>query len=437
MYHAFMDNFRGFQDTIVPICPATFCVGENSTGKSSFLTLLYLFSQPSFWLNPSFAFTEISELGGFKDIVSAASDNSDYFTIGLLETPSAPIEDRKSKERFAFSIITFGNKEGVPRVTRFVTYSNGLLCKLILRGQTWYLKDVPSHSTFQDESSFFYYFREVLYEDRRDSRGFTRLQKDLSSEMTLFFHTLMKSQKGAGKEKEIVLRQNDISPVGIWPMIWLAPIRTKPKRIYEGFKTNFTPEGAHTPHIIRKALKTKKKWREFADLLQAYGESSGLFEGVMAHSFGKDPAAPFEVQIQLKEQRLNIGNVGYGVSQILPVIVELLTRPNGFWFAIQQPEVHLHPKAQAALGEIIHFLVQENMYNLIIETHSDYLIDRFRLQMMRSEGSRGAQILFFERNNGFNSVTPLRIDSKGRYPIEQPDEFRGFFIHEEMQLLEI
>jgi hypothetical protein len=133
---------------------------------------------------------------------------------------------------------------------------------------------------------------------------------------------------------------------------WLAPIRTRPLRIYEGFKTDFTPEGDHTPYLIRKTLGSSEGATKFAELLKQFGESSGLFSTVIAHSFAEDPSAPFEVMVELHGRPLNIRNVGYGVSQVLPVVVEMITRPRGHSFAIQQPEVHLHPRAQAALAGV-------------------------------------------------------------------------------------
>ncbi|MDP6688819.1 MAG: AAA family ATPase [Alphaproteobacteria bacterium] len=76
---------------------------------------------------------------------------------------------------------------------------------------------------------------------------------------------------------------------------------------------------------------------------------------------------------------VNIRNVGYGVSQSLPVIVEILSRSFGSRFAIQQPEVHLHPKAQAALGDLFYQLALVEEKRFIVETHSDFTIDRFML----------------------------------------------------------
>jgi predicted ATPase len=134
---------------------------------------------------------------------------------------------------------------------------------------------------------------------------------------------------------------------------------------------------------------------------------------------------------------LNISNVGYGVSQVLPVVVEMLTRPKGQGFAIQQPEVHPHPRAQAALGELIHFLVVDQQHNYTIETHSEFLIDRFRLRMKERGKPKDAQVIFFERLGDSNKAHVLAINDKGQYPREQPDSFRRFFINEEVGLLKL
>ena len=141
--------------------------------------------------------------------------------------------------------------------------------------------------------------------------------------------------------------------------------------------------------------------------------------------------------VELYGKPLNISNVGYGVSQVLPVVVEMITRPKGHSFAVQQPEVHLHPRAQAALGDLLHFLVVEQDHRYIIETHSDYLIDRFRLRVKETGLPKGAQVVFFSRSSLGNKASILKISERGQYPKDQPDEFRRFFINEEVSLLEI
>jgi len=69
-------------------------------------------------------------------------------------------------------------------------------------------------------------------------------------------------------------------------------------------------------------------------------------------------------------------DVGVGVSQVLPIVIACLSGKNKT-FAIEQPELHLHPAAQTELGDLFIESIQENNHNsFIIETHSEHLILR-------------------------------------------------------------
>ena len=85
----------------------------------------------------------------------------------------------------------------------------------------------------------------------------------------------------------------------------------------------------------------------------------------------------------------------------------------------------------------MHFLVVEEGHHYVVETHSDYLIDRFRLRVRKTHQPKDAQVIFFSRSSVGNRAHILNINEKGQYPSEQPDEFRRFFINEEVSLLEI
>ena len=73
-YYLFVDNFRGFSDTCIPITDVNFLVGENSTGKTSVLGLLKLFSGPGFLMGRDFSDEHVS-FGHFADISSATWPN--------------------------------------------------------------------------------------------------------------------------------------------------------------------------------------------------------------------------------------------------------------------------------------------------------------------------------------------------------------------------
>ena len=114
MKYLFVDNFRGFTKTFFPIKDVNFLVGENTTGKTSILGLIKLFSSPHFWLAQDFDAEEVN-FGHFRDIVSINSPDRSYFTIGLIETkPGA----EKNVEANAV-LMTFVESEGLPRVSRY------------------------------------------------------------------------------------------------------------------------------------------------------------------------------------------------------------------------------------------------------------------------------------------------------------------------------
>ncbi|MNL20000.1 hypothetical protein D3C87_1412300 [compost metagenome] len=131
-------------------------------------------------------------------------------------------------------------------------------------------------------------------------------------------------------------------------------------------------------------------------------------------------------------------NVGYGVSQSLPIIIEVLSSNNSC-FAIQQPEVHLHPRAQAAFGSFLFNSTINDKNQFIVETHSDFTINRFRYDLLKNKSKRkiNSKVLFFERNEDGNSIVDIKIDSSGSYADDTPDSYRDFFIDEELKLLEI
>jgi predicted ATPase len=170
--------------------------------------------------------------------------------------------------------------------------------------------------------------------------------------------------------------------------------------------------------------------------MERFGKESGLFKHVGIKEFGDEPSAPFEVTVTLEEQPLTVNTVGYGVSQALPVVVELISRKSNTSFSIQQPEVHLHPKAQAALGDLLFAVASEESKGLFIETHSDCLVDRFRLNFRQRKGP-DSQVLFFERVEGRNTVHVLPIAQNGEYPETQPLSFRAFFLNEQRKILGI
>lgn len=224
--------------------------------------------------------------------------------------------------------------------------------------------------------------------------------------------------------------------------VWIAPIRSQPRRTYDEPNTPFSSEGDHIPYVIRRILGSGSEARKFNEFMKPVGTSSGLFESINIRRFGNTNDAPFEVDAYLDGKAVNLHWMGYGVSQSLPILVELFDRKGEVTFAIQQPEVHLHPRAQAALGDLFFKVAVNDRKRLIVETHSDFLIDRFRLNYRQTSGKGrstlpNSHVLFFERQDRCNTVASLPINQEGNLPSDQPKGYREFFVKEEATLLEL
>ncbi len=178
-------------------------------------------------------------------------------------------------------------------------------------------------------------------------------------------------------------------------------------------------------------------WESVRSSLESFGQASGLFDEIAVKTLGGKAGGPFQIQIRkfgkrAKGPRRNIIDVGYGVSQVLPVVTELL-RPRGSqMFLLQQPEVHLHPSAQAALGSLFCDVAAKGR-QLLVETHSDHLMDRIRMDVRDGRGKlrpKDVSILYFERRNLSVIIYSLGWDANGNLVATDgaiPDGYREFF----------
>jgi hypothetical protein len=426
----YIDNFRGFSDEFIPLRQVNFLVGENSTGKTSFIELVETLSNMPFWFfEPRYGVPGIQPRH-FLDLVSASSKSKKHFSIGAIQ-----IEEKKVAETFGM-IVTYSNLDGRPVPCRVSVIQGNTIGTV--DGKLWRSRKGEKFRTRRRECSLaesaanspLACLRRFLAA-HKSSVGF--VDGEISEEFEggpLFFrfHEVLFGVKDVDKRE----------PQAPYPLmsdfVELAPIRTKPRRTYDAPQTEFSPEGAHTPYVIRRRLTSKTQAEAFRAFLEKAGQSSGLFQTIGVRSYGKSSQAPFEVRIVLGRTALGLENVGYGVSQALPVLVEMFVRPKHTAFTIQQPEVHLHPKAQATIGDLIAELARSDDKRFVVETHSDFAIDRFRLNI-RKNGSIPSQLLFFERTATGNRAIPIPIQENGDLSAEQPEGYRSFFFNEALGLL--
>ncbi|MYB35070.1 MAG: hypothetical protein F4X92_08130, partial [Gammaproteobacteria bacterium] len=310
-----LTDFRCFSGShTARLAPLTVLVGENSTGKTSFLALIR-------------ALWELVHNGDVPDFKEAPYDLGSFPEI-------AHHKDRSSKKILQFeaglrirdnqaSAASFGftfEKNGTipyPTVRRF-SNKTGLLSvselngKLQLnvetdKGHAW---DTTIHVEFP--------------------------QADTPHLLPLGFLWLL-SNKGHSQDNEppkAVKRL--IADIGRFErkpgsgLFASAPVRSKPHRTYDPARHSQDPEGDYVPmYMAYLARQHPRQWETFKEKLVAFGKTSGLFDEIRIKSLGKYEGQPFQIEIRKRGNKKNglwrnLVDVGYGVSQILPLITELM-----------------------------------------------------------------------------------------------------------------
>jgi len=177
------------------------------------------------------------------------------------------------------------------------------------------------------------------------------------------------------------------------------------------------------------------RWKTLFFALDSFGSQSGLFSKVEVRRLGES-GDPFQIQVQIEGITVNLIDAGYGVSQALSIVVDCLRGEEGGTFLLQQPEVQLHPRAQAELGSFLGVLAKQQNKRFVIETHSDYLVDRIRMDIRDSKDltPEDVSLLYFERKNGQANIHRLHLDEHGNL-LNPPPGYRDFFLEEALRFL--
>jgi predicted ATPase len=215
---------------------------------------------------------------------------------------------------------------------------------------------------------------------------------------------------------------------------YLGPLRSYPERHYvvmDAMVDTVGRKGEHTPQLLHRngnnAKKRTNRWfREF-----------GIPYKLDTHVLGSDTIGEILV-VTLVDQRSSTAvsptDVGFGVGQLLPILVEGAVATNSV-ICVEQPEIHLHPRLQAHLADffidtacVSHHDVEnrwKSSNQWIIETHSEALM--VRLQRRMREGvitPADVSVLYVEPSVEGARVTQLELDERGTFLTEWPD---GFF----------
>ncbi len=438
-----LKNFRCFhEEQTARLAPITLLVGENSTGKTSFLAMIralcdmvYGYRVPNFKEDPY-------DLGSFDEIAhhrGARGGQAGTFEAGFDATP----KPEEKPHRFKF---TFGKKGTIPvPMGRSIVRGGALIEESSETDQPSMLRVQTPRGTWQKQVSAGVGTRLDLDDQRLEPLFYVMmtLVSTQNQAEEIDFEPLSGSPDFTSEDLEL-LEELAFSSVSFRErrLFSSAPVRSKPRRTYDPSRPTSDPEGDYVPmYLANMHFQSRKMWEKLKKRLENFGRDAGLFDEISIRSLGKRDSEPFQVQIRrfgdkLKGPRRNLIDVGYGVSQVLPVITELLREDAPSLFLLQQPEVHLHPSAQAALGSLF-CQVAGPERQLVVETHSDHLLDRVRMDV-RDGGTRlkpeDVSILFFERGELDVRIHSLRLDQEGNV-LDAPEGYRKFFMEETQRSL--
>ena len=427
-------DFRYFRERqTVPLAPLTLLVGENSTGKTSFLAAAQAVwdaahgsGEPDFRKPPY-------DLGAFPEIVhrrGGRENRADSFSIGFKELDP--------RDRLLGFEATFESRHAAPAPAT-IAWRRGQV-SVEHRGA----KGESPRIVLESPGGSWYHPLEDREFGRLWSTGFfSRLHQAAANDHPLsLIDFLCSSAEGTrflpssedlAEFSALSRRFTRVPPRE--PPFASAPVHPGPRRTYDPTKLDSDPWGADVPsRLASLRFRDKYGWAVLKGKLDAFGRESGLFDDFSVNQLTKVEGGPFQLQVRKfgrngrKGPKRNLMDVGFGVSQVLPTLAALFRADGPSMFLLQQPELHLHPSAQAALGSLFCEAASSGR-QLIIETHSDYLLDRILLDIRDKRTdlkSDDVSILYFERGDQDVSIHPIRIDDEGNV-LDTPEGYRRFF----------
>ena len=432
-------DFRCFgEPQTARLAPLTLLVGENSTGKTSFLAAVLAAwdaahgsGTPDFRKDPF-------DLGAFPEIVygrGGRGSSADTFAVGFTE--------RSPNDRILEYDATFESRDAAPspattswregKVSMEYCGSDGEQSRITFESPsgTWNYAVPDDHQPFEGPwiAGIFAHVHHAASNGDPQSlikelRPYPGASEDVpNSEDVVAFSSL------AALFTRFPAQESPYAS---------APIHPGPRRTYDPTKLSTDPWGADVPsRFASLEFRGKTEWAALKKKLDAFGQESGMFDDFSVKQLTRFEGGPFQLQVRKfgkggrKGPKRNLMDVGFGVSQVLPVLAALFRADGPPMFLLQQPELHLHPSAQAALGSLF-CRTAEAGRQLIIETHSEYIIDRVRMDIRDRQTDLtpdDISILFFERSDLDVRIHSLRFDSQGNV-LGAPDGYGQFFMDE-------
>lgn len=435
--HLHIRNFKAWKDTgPIRLAPLTVLFGANSAGKSSLGHLLLALQQTARSTDRKRALhlgdaSSLIDLGTFTDCLHGHDLKQPLsFELGWTLPKALDVRDplqaesRYQGDRMQLDVTLAANKAQQPEV-QALRYSLSSSDKEVLdvaleRDEKRKLNLTSNHYSFKMADG-----RKWPLEE---PEKFYRLSD-----------TSMARYKNAGFLADLALATEGM----LERISYLGPLRSHPQRIYQWSGDTPASVGQMGEYAVAAILAAQGEGRRLNR--QVGGHTKGFAEFIAAwlkdlgviHDFAVRPVAEgrkeYEVLVRThaKAPEVKITDVGFGISQVLPALVQAFYCPPNSTVWMEQPEIHLHPQVQAELADVFISATQAREggkprdVQLIVESHSEHFLNR--LQRRVAEGTvkpEDVAVYFCRRTGSATELEPLKLNMFGE--IENwPENFFG------------
>ena len=449
-----LSSVRCFEGTHqFKICPLTIIIGDNGTGKSTVLGCIQaLGNLLNIGIEELIFNRDPYNMESFVNIARKQSDNlavANHFDIGLeivvknihvinlqvkvarsQNGPESVIQQVSMKiQEDDVEVILQWDMEEIDNTvvvsdtdTKFSVEKSEKLFILNMTVPTNYSFDFTLGRIMR------YNFRRVLEQlNDSDKREFDMFLENIFARSGYLSHTAHQN------DSHYSTVESFIPPYGNFGFTSISPIRSKPSRTYNPERQVEDPEGYEMATLlVNKFRLNTEKWETIKAQLEQFGQSSGLFEEIHVRPLGDLDSDPFQIIVKIRKcPKVNYNDVGYGVSQLLPILVRIFNSNNRrVTFLMQQPEVHLHPIIQAEFTSLLVTSLKKLPHSYIVETHSEYIVDRMRIEIMNG-GIKPSDVslIYIEQNGDKVESHNISFDEQSNF-IDAPVGFQDFFLKE-------
>ncbi|MYE25880.1 MAG: DUF3696 domain-containing protein [Chloroflexi bacterium] len=210
-------------------------------------------------------------------------------------------------------------------------------------------------------------------------------------------------------------------------LMYLAPLRAAFKRQYfwTGGKPKIVaPDGANSIDFLISSVRDDRQLlEEVEDLLR----SLAVVEAFDVKSIDRNERL-YEATATIAGVESSLSDVGFGISQVLPVITMLMSAPEGSIILLEQPELHLHPNAQAALADLMLEVAETRNLQLIVESHSEHIVRRLQRRIAEASPAfatpENIKMYYCQPGEGGATIDEVDMDRFGQIS-NWPEKFLG------------